>query len=46
MQEIMYKAGRIIKHVGRWIMGLGEGDNDFAVFERHYRQLKTTVAAQ
>jgi len=41
MQELMYKAGRMIKHAGRWILGLGESDSGFAVFERHYGQLKT-----
>ena len=41
MQEMMFKAGRMIKHAGRWILGLGERDIGFAVFERHYGQLKT-----
>ncbi len=41
MQELMYKAARMIKHAGRWVLGLGQGDSGFAVFERHYRQLKT-----
>ena len=41
MQEMMFKAGRMIKHAGRWILGLGERDSGFAVFERHYGQLKT-----
>jgi len=41
MQEMMFKAGRMIKHAGRWILGLGESDSGFAVFERHYGQLKT-----
>ena len=40
MQEMMFKAARMIKHAGRWILGLGESDSGFAVFERHYRQLK------
>ncbi|MBE0473855.1 hypothetical protein [Rhodoferax sp.] len=40
MQEIMFKAARMIKHAGRWIFGLGESDSGFAVFERHYGQLK------
>ncbi|MBH2020810.1 MAG: helix-turn-helix domain-containing protein [Burkholderiales bacterium] len=35
------KAARMIKHAGRWILGLGESDSGFAVFERHYGQLKT-----
>jgi hypothetical protein len=39
MQEMMFKAGRMIRHAGRWILGLGEADSGFAVFERHYGQL-------
>jgi len=41
MQEMMFKAARMIRHAGRWILGLGESDSGFAVFERHYGQLKT-----
>jgi hypothetical protein len=41
MQEMMFKAGRMIRHAGRWILGLGEADSGFAVFERHYGQLRT-----
>jgi len=41
MHEMMFKAARMIKHAGRWIVGLGESDSGFAVFERHYGQLKT-----
>jgi hypothetical protein len=41
MQEMMFKAARMIKHAGRWILGLGRSDSGLAVFERHYRQLKT-----
>ena len=26
MQEMMFKAARMIKHAGRWILGLGESD--------------------
>jgi len=37
----MNKAARLICHAGRWILGLGESDSSFAVFERHYGQLKT-----
>ena len=39
IQEMMFKAARMIKHAGRWILGLGESDSGFAVFERHYKQL-------
>ena len=31
----------MIKQAGRWILGLGESDSGFSVFERHYGQLKT-----
>jgi len=41
IHELMFKAARIIKHAGRWILGLGQSDSGFAVFERHYGQLKT-----
>jgi len=41
MHEMMFKAARMIKHAGRWILGLGESDSGFAVFERHYGQIKT-----
>jgi hypothetical protein len=41
MQEIMLKAGRMIKHAGRWILGLGKHDSAYTVFERLYRQLTT-----
>lgn len=41
MQEMMHKAARMIHHAGRWILGLGQSDSGFAVFERHYGQLRT-----
>ena len=41
LHEIMYKAARMIWHAGRWILGLGESDSAFTVFERHYAQLRT-----
>jgi len=41
MQELMFKAARMIHHAGRWVLGLGESDPAFAVFERHYAQLNT-----
>ena len=48
MQEIMFKAGRMIKHAGRWVLGLGANDSAHSVFERLYRQLapqhKTSTA--
>ena len=39
MQEMIYKAGRMLHHAGRWVLGLGANDAGFAVFERHYRCL-------
>jgi hypothetical protein len=39
MQELMFKAGRMIHHAGRWLLGLGNSEPAFAVFERHYGQL-------
>lgn len=39
MQEMM------IKHVGRWTLGLHKSDSSFTVFERHYGQLKTPQRA-
>jgi hypothetical protein len=39
MQEMMWKAARMIRHAGRWVLGLGQSDSGFAVFERHYGQL-------
>ncbi len=39
MQEMVYKAGRMIRHAGRWALGLGANDTGYAVFERHYRSM-------
>lgn len=41
IQEMMCKAGRMIQHAGRWMLGLGANDSGFAVFERHYGTLKS-----
>ncbi len=40
MQELMFKAARMISHAGRWVLGLGQSEPVFAVFERHYAQLR------
>jgi Transposase DDE domain group 1 len=40
MHELMFKAARMIRHAGRWVLGLGESDPGFAVFDRHYAQLR------
>jgi hypothetical protein len=42
LQEMMYKAARMIHHAGRWVLGLGANDGGFAVFDRHYGQLRTS----
>jgi len=42
MQELMYKAGRMIRHAGRWVLGVGAHDSGFAVFNRLYGQLKAS----
>lgn len=41
MQELMFKAARMITHAGQWALGLGANDPAFEVFERHYGQLST-----
>ena len=41
MQELMFKAGRMMHHAGRWVLGLGKHDPAFEVFERHYGQLNS-----
>ena len=38
-REITFKAGRMIKHAGRWVLGLGANDSAHTVFERLYKQL-------
>lgn len=39
MQELMFKAARMISHARQWVLGLGAHDAAFAVFERHWHQL-------
>ena len=41
MQELMFKAARLLSHARQWALGLGANDSGFAVFERHWRQLDT-----
>ena len=41
LHEMMHKAARMIRHAGRWVLGLGANDSGFAVFDRHYGQLRT-----
>ena len=42
IQEMIYKAARMIRHAGRYVLGLGANDPGFDVFERHYRQMRCT----
>jgi hypothetical protein len=41
MQELMFKAARMVHHARQWVLGLGANDTAFAVFERHWNQLDT-----
>ena len=41
MQELIFKEARMIRHAGRWVLGLGESEPAFAVFERHFGRLST-----
>ena len=41
MQELMFKAARLISHARQWVLGLGANDTSFGVFERHWHQLYT-----
>jgi hypothetical protein len=39
MQELMFKAVRMVRHARQWVLGLGANDAAFAVFARHWQQL-------
>jgi len=39
MQKMIYKSARMMRHAGRWVLGLGANDSGFTAFERHYRCL-------
>ena len=39
MQEIIFKAGRMIEHAGRWVLGLGAYESAATVFGCQYKQL-------
>ena len=41
MQELMFKAARMVHHARQWVLGLGANDTAFAVFERHWAELDT-----
>lgn len=40
MQEMMYKAARIISHARGWVLGISGCDSGFAVFERAFGKMK------
>lgn len=40
MQEMMYKAARIISHARGWVLGISGSDSGFAVFERAFGKMK------
>jgi hypothetical protein len=41
MQELMFKAVRMVHHARQWVLGFGANDRAFAVFEQHWQQLDT-----
>ena len=45
MQELMFKAARVIRHARQWVLALGANDGAFAVFERHWHQLDEAAGA-
>lgn len=40
MQEMMYKAARIISHARGWVLGISGSDSGFAVFERAFGKMR------
>jgi len=40
MQELMYKAARVISHARGWALGISGSDSGFAVFERAFGKMK------
>ncbi len=41
MQEMMFKAARIISHARGWVLGISGSDSGFAVFERAFGKMKS-----
>lgn len=41
IQEMIYKAGRMIRHAGRYVLGLGANDPGFDVFAQHYGHMRS-----
>jgi hypothetical protein len=36
IQELMFKAARMVHHASQWVLGWGANDSAFVVFERHW----------
>lgn len=44
MQELIYRAARLVEHARRFVLGLGANDRAAAVFARLHDELRSTVA--
>lgn len=44
MQELIYRAARIVEHARRFVLGLGANDRAATVFARLHHELRSTVA--
>jgi hypothetical protein len=40
--RVVCNGMRLIRHAGRWVLGLGEHDSGAEVFAQHYGQLVST----
>ena len=45
MQELIYRAGRIVEHARSFVLGLGANDRAATVFARLHRELRGALAA-
>jgi hypothetical protein len=45
IQELMFKAARMVRHARQWVLGLGANDGAFAVFQRHWQELDNPSTA-
>jgi len=45
MQELIYRAGRIVEHARRFVLGLGANDRAAAPFARLHKELRAAAAA-
>lgn len=41
MKELMFKAGRLLRHAGQWWLGLSKQDSGYEVFAEYYGILKS-----